>query len=127
MLRVDNVNLLAAVNTATTLYTVPSGLKLTPSNFKIIITNTNQSVVFGTAPIFWVTNNAGVRCMNELALTTGRTIVNGDVFASAGSFGAATQRVLCTDTLSLRVHTASSGGTQSSMLATVIVTGELYS
>lgn len=128
--RIDGVNLLATpVGSRTVFYTVPAGLKFSVSSFKFIITNTNQSVAFTTAPTFGITNTGLVKVVNDLVLSNQRVIVNGDVFNSSGSFGSgSTQRVISTDTLGLSVVSpVLAGGTQSIMEATVFVFGELYS
>lgn len=129
-LRADGVNLLAATGTRTLMYTVPSGFKFTASSLKVIITSTNQSVAFTTAPSYGITTSSGsAKCINDLTLSTTRVITAGDVFVSAGSYGSgSTGRVVSTDTVGFSVVTpAFAGGTQSTMVGTVIILGELYS
>lgn len=128
VLRVDNVDLLAPLNTRTSIYTVPTGSTFLTSSLKVIITNTNQSAQFTTAPTFSVTNSSLIRGLNDLALRNNGTLANGDLFTSGGDFGSGNaRRVSITDTVGFQVTGASAGGTQPIMLATVIITGELYS
>jgi hypothetical protein len=128
VLRVDNVDLLAANGTRTSIYTVPAGSKFLVSSLKIVLTSTNQSVQFTTAPSFCVTNTATAKGLNDLALRNNGTLAAGDLFTSGGDFGSGnSRRVSIADTVGFQVTAALSGGTQSIMLATVIITGELYS
>jgi len=128
-LRVDGVNLLAADNTNTLLYTVPAGFTFTATSTKVIITNSNQSVGFSTAPEFEVQNGSGIKTCNVLALAVAtRLFATGDVIMSGGSFGGgSTNRRISTDTVNFKVTTEAVGGTQTTMLASVFVQGELYS
>lgn len=127
--RVDGVNLLAAVTTRTVLYTVPAGFSFATTSIKLIITSTDQSVPFTTPPEFVVTNGSLLETCNDLALSSTRVHAVGDVILSGGSFGAgSTARKVATDTVGLSVTTpARAGGTQSVMLGTFFVEGELYS
>ena len=128
-LRVDGINLLAALNTNTLLYTVPAGSTFTANSVKVIITSSNQSVGFGTAPEFEVQNGSGVKTCNVLSLAIAPRLFSvGDVILAGGSFGGgSTSRRISTDTVNFKVVTAASGGTGGTMLATVFVQGELYS
>lgn len=128
-LRVDGVNLLAALNTNTLLYTVPVGFTFTATAVKVIITSSNQSVGFSTAPEFEVQNGSGIKTCNVLALSVApRLFAVGDVVMAGGSFGGGnTSRRISTDTVNFKVVTAAAGGTASTMLASVFVQGELYS
>ena len=128
-LRVDGVNLLAALNTNTLLYTVPAGFTFTANSVKVIITSSNYSVGFSTAPEFEIQNGSGIKTCNVLSLSIAtRVFSTGDVILSGGSFGGgSTSRRTSTDTVNFKVVTAASGGTGSTMLATVFVQGELYS
>jgi hypothetical protein len=128
-LRVDGVNLLAALNTNTLLYTVPAGFTFTANSVKVIITSSNQSVGFGTAPEFEIQNGSGIKTCNVLSLAIApRLFSAGDVILAGGSFGGgSTSRRISTDTVNFKVVTAASGGTGGTMLATVFVQGELYS
>lgn len=128
-LRVDGVDLLAADNTNTLLYTVPAGFTFTATSVKVIITSSNQSVGFSTAPEFEVQNGSGIKTCNVLALAVAtRLFATGDVIMSGGSFGGgSTNRRISTDTVNFKVTTAAAGGTQTTMLASVFVQGELYS
>ena len=129
MLRADNVDLLAAVGTRTLLYTVPAGFSFTTSSIKVIITSTDQSVAFTTAPEFVVTNGSIQDTCNDLALSTARVHVVGDVILLVNGYGSASaSRKTATDTVGFSVVSpARVGGTQTVMLATIIVEGELYS
>jgi hypothetical protein len=128
-LRVDGINLLAALNTNTLLYTVPAGSTFTANSVKVIITSSNQSVGFGTAPEFEIQNGSGIKTCNVLSLAIAPRLFSvGDVILAGGSFGGgSTSRRTSTDTVNFKVVTAASGGTGGTMLATVFVQGELYS
>jgi len=128
-LRVDGVNLLAALNTTTLLYTVPVGFTFTATSVKVIITSSNQSVGFVTAPEFEVQNGSGVKTCNVLSLSVAPRLFSfADVILSGGSFGGgSTSRRVSTDTVNFKVVTAAAGGTGGTMLASVFVQGELYS
>jgi hypothetical protein len=129
-LRVDGVNLLAALNTNTLLYTVPAGFTFTATSVKMVITNSNQTTTgFSTAPEFELQNGSGVKTCNALTLAVApRLFANGDVIMAGGSFGGgSTARRISTDTANLKVTIAAVGGNQTTMLATVFVQGELYS
>jgi hypothetical protein len=127
--RVDGVNLLAALNTRTILYTVPAGFVFTTTSMKLIITSTDQSVAFTTAPEFVVTNGSLQETCNDLVLSTSRVHAVDDIILSGGSFGAGnTGRKTATDTVGISVTApARAGGTQTIMLGTFFVEGELYS
>ena len=127
--RADNVDLLAAVGTRTLLYTVPAGFTFTTTSIKAIITSTDQSVAFTTAPEFSVTNGSLQDTANDLAFSSTRVYAVGDVVLQVSSYGgASTARRIVTDTVGFSVaNPARAGGTQTVMLATVIVEGELYS
>ena len=127
--RADGVNLLAAVTTRTLLYTVPAGFSFTPTSMKLVITSTDQSVAFTTAPEFVVTNGSLQDTCNDLVLSTSRVHAVGDVILSGGSFGAGTTgRKVATDTVGISITTpARAGGTQSVMVGTFFIEGELYS
>jgi hypothetical protein len=129
MIRVDGVNLLAAVGANTLLYTIPSGFSFTATSTKLIITSTDQSVAFTTAPEFEIQNGSGIKTCNVLALSATRAHAVGDVIMAGGSFGGGnTARKISTDTVNFTVvNPARVGGTQTVMLATLIVEGELYS
>jgi hypothetical protein len=126
--RADNVDLLAAVGTRTILYTVPAGFSFTTTSIKAIITSTNQSVAFITPPEFSVTNGSLQDTANDLALSSTRVHAVGDVTLHVSSYGGASStRKTATDTVGFSVVSpARAGGTQTVMLATVIVEGELY-
>lgn len=127
ILRADGVNLLAAVGTRTLLYTVPAGFTYTTSSIKAIITSTNQSVAFTTAPEFAVTNGSLQDTSNDLVFSSNRVHAVGDVLFQVGSYGTTSLRKAATDTVGLSVTTpARAGGTQTAMLATFIILGELY-
>ena len=127
--RADGVNLLAAVTTRTVVYTVPAGFSFTPTSMKLVITSTDQSVAFTTAPEFVVTNGSLQDTCNDLVLSTSRVHAVGDVILSGGSFGAGTTgRKVATDTVGISITTpARAGGTQSVMVGTFFIEGELYS
>jgi hypothetical protein len=127
--RADNVDLLAAVGTRTLLYTVPAGFTFTTTSIKAIITSSDQSVAFTTAPEYSVTNGSLQDTANDLVLSTARVHAVGDVILLTGSYGAASAgRKTATDTVGFSVvNPARAGGTQTVLLATVIVEGELYS
>jgi hypothetical protein len=127
--RVDGVDLLAATGTRTILYTVPAGFTFTATTKKIIITSTDQSAAFSTAPRFGLTNGSIQDLSSDLTLSSTRVHAVGDVQLSAGSYGGGnTSRRIATDTVGFSVlNPARVGGTQTVMLATVFVTGELYS
>ena len=129
MLRADGVNLLAAVGTRTLLYTVPAGFSFTTTSTKVIITSSDQSVAFTTAPEYSVTNGSLQDTCNDLVLSATRVHAAGDVILQSGGFGNGnTGRKTATDTVGFSVaNPARAGGTQTVMLATVIVEGELYS
>jgi hypothetical protein len=128
ILRANNVDLLAAVGTRTLLYTVPAGFTYTTTSIKVIITSTNQSVAFTTAPEFAVTNGSLQDTANDLALSTARVHAVGDVILLVNGYGSASaSRKTATDTVGFSVVSpARVGGTQTVMLATVIILGELY-
>jgi hypothetical protein len=127
--RADNVDLLAAVGTRTLLYTVPAGFTFTTTSIKVIITSSDQSVAFTTAPEYSVTNGSLQDTTNDLVLSIARVHAVGDVILLAGNYGAASAgRKTATDTVGFSiVSPARVGGTQTVLLATVIVEGELYS
>jgi hypothetical protein len=127
--RADGVNLLAAVTSNTVLFPVPAGFFFTASSVKVIITSTNQSVAFTTAPEFEVTNGSGIKLCNALALSATRVHAVGDVIMAGGSFGGgSTARKIATDTVDFTVvNPARAGGTQTIMLGSVFIQGELYS
>ena len=129
MIRVDGLNLLAAVNANTLLYTVPAGFSFTAASMKLIITSSDQSVGFSTAPEFEIQNGSGIKTCNVLSFSVApRLFAVNDVIMSGGSFGGgSTSRKTSTDTVNFKVVTAAAGGTQTTMLATLIVEGELYS
>jgi hypothetical protein len=130
MIRVDGINLLAAVSTNTLLYTVPAGFSFTAAYMKLIITSSDQTTTgFSTAPEFEIQNGSGIKACNVLSLSVApRLFATGDVIMSGGSFGGGgTARRASTDTVSFKVNTAAVGGNQTVMLATLIVEGELYS
>ena len=126
--RADNVNILAAVGTRILLYTVPAGFTYTTTSMKAIITSTDQSVAFTTAPELAITNGSLQDTSNDLVFSSNRVHAVGDVIFQVGSFGTTSVRKTATDTVGLSVtNPARAGGTQTVMLATVIVEGELYS
>ena len=126
--RADNVDILAAVGTRILLYTVPAGFTYTTTSIKAIITSTDQSVAFTTAPELAVTNGSLQDTSNDLVFSSNRVHTVGDVIFQVGSFGTTSLRKTATDTVGLSVTTpARVGGTQTILRATIIVEGELYS
>jgi len=127
LIKLDNFNLLAATGTRVVAYTVPAGARFSTSSIKAIITSTDQSVAFTTAPSISITNGSGTKTGNDLTLSINYVNAVGNVINTSGSYGGGNaQRNVATDTVGVEIVTPGrAGGTQTSMLATIIITGEL--
>jgi hypothetical protein len=116
-----NVNLLAALGTTTTIYTVPAGMKFIPTNFSIIITTATGTFTLGTPPVLQLVNTANTSLMSNLSLQNNAHPV--DATDSQSAFGGT--RVASSDTVRVRIATAASGFGYTGLNATVLVSGYL--
>lgn len=128
LFKIDGVNMLASVGTRTLAYTVPAGLKFTASGLKMIMTSTDQSAAFTTAPSIALNNNAGNKLINDLTLSVSYVHAAGNILNQSGGYGGGgASRTFSTDTVNVEiVGPALVGGTQTTMVASIIIMGELF-
>lgn len=128
LIKIDGVNLLAPVGTRTVAYNVPPGLKFTASGLKMIVTSTDQSAAFTTAPSISLNNSAANKLINDLTLSTSYVHSNGNILNQSGGYGGGGAfRTFSSDTVGVEiVNPAFAGGTQTTMIASIIIMGELF-
>jgi len=131
MFRADGIDLLAAVNTRTFVANVPAGMKFSASGFKLIITSTDQSVAFTAGPSIALTNLAGGsnnKLINDVTLSTNYAYAAGNIVNQSGGYGGGgAKRTFSTDSIYVEIVTPDrSGGTVTTMIASIIVMGELF-
>ena len=128
LFKIDGVNMLAPVGTRVVAYNVPAGLKFTASGLKMIVTSTDQSVAFTTAPSIALNNSAGAKLINDLTLSTSYIHAAGNILNQSGGYGGGgANRSFAADTVGVEiVNPALVGGTQTTMVASIIIMGELF-
>jgi hypothetical protein len=94
----------------------------------MIVTSTDQSAAFATAPSIALNNSAGTKLINDLALSTSYTHAAGNILNQSGGYGGGgANRSFSTDTVGIEiVNPAFVGGTQTTMIASIIIMGELF-
>jgi hypothetical protein len=128
LIKIDGVNILAPVGTRVVAYSVPAGLKFTASGIKMIVTSTDQSSAFSVAPSIGLTNSGSVsKMINDLTLSTGYVHAAGAILNQSGSYGGSgANRTFSTDTVGVEiVNPAFVNGIQTTLVASIIITGEL--